>query len=367
MAIREATKKALWFLDSFNVDLSTIILKSKSSDYKITLTYSNDESDPSLDTDTVDTVTTHPELLPCSKVDEILFLLDCFGVSDEFYHELSMSHQSLPRWHLIKQRRKSISSNIPINRLPQPYFGCYRSLSKYITEILTTFKEPIDSPVVVKISGDGAPFHRSTSYVLLSFSFPLIDKDALAAAGNHTFAVISGNEDYNLLKDGLSPVLEEVNSLIERPVLSVNDEEVHLSFVLGGDYKFLLLIMGMNAAHSNYACLYCKVTKNERYDTTITHEKRTLDSLKSCATKRAFGAIHSPLINISLDKIIIDELHLILRISDVLIRNLVNAAMAADCRITRDTTVCIDMLLQNIRKCGITFRVNYYFLCSQHV
>ena len=139
MAIREATKKALWFLDSFNVDLSTIILKSKSSDYKITLTYSNDESDPSLDTDTVDTVTTHPELLPCSKVDEILFLLDCFGVSDEFYHELSMSHQSLPRWHLIKQRRKSISSNIPINRLPQPYFGCYRSLSKYITEILTTF------------------------------------------------------------------------------------------------------------------------------------------------------------------------------------------------------------------------------------
>ena len=75
--------------------------------------------------------------------------------------------------------------------------------------------------------------------------------------------------------------------------------------------------MGMNAAHSNYACLYCKVTKNERYkltieseffitnryDTTITHEKRTLDSLKSCATKRAFGAIHSPLINISLDKV----------------------------------------------------------------
>ena len=30
MAIRESTKKALWFLDSFNVDLSTIILKSKS-------------------------------------------------------------------------------------------------------------------------------------------------------------------------------------------------------------------------------------------------------------------------------------------------------------------------------------------------
>ena len=27
----------------------------------------------------------------------------------------------------------------------------------------------INSPVEIKLSGDGAPFHRSTSYILLSF------------------------------------------------------------------------------------------------------------------------------------------------------------------------------------------------------
>ena len=74
LAIRESSKKASWFVDSFIVDLSTIILKLKSSDYKITLTYSNDfESDPSLQT--VGTITTFPELLPCSEI-EVLFLLE---------------------------------------------------------------------------------------------------------------------------------------------------------------------------------------------------------------------------------------------------------------------------------------------------
>ena len=50
-----------------------------------------------------------------------------------------------------------------------------------------------------------------------------------------------------------------------------------------------------------------------------------------------------------------------LRISDVLIRNLVHAAIAADCHITRNTTIHLDMLLDNIRKCGITFRIKHFF------
>lgn len=40
----------------------------------------------------------------------------------------------------------------------------------------------LQSPVTVKLSGDGAPFHRST-YVLMSFSLPMIDKKYLLAKG----------------------------------------------------------------------------------------------------------------------------------------------------------------------------------------
>ena len=40
----------------------------------------------------------------------------------------------------------------------------------------------LDMPIKVKISGDGAPFSHSRSFVLLSFSFPSL-KEALSESG----------------------------------------------------------------------------------------------------------------------------------------------------------------------------------------
>lgn len=55
--------------------------------------------------------------------------------------------------------------------------------------------------------------------------------------GNHTFAAISGSEDYSLPKNGFAPLLANVNFLLANPVLEVNGHMVELFFVLGGDYK----------------------------------------------------------------------------------------------------------------------------------
>ena len=46
-----------------------------------------------------------------------------------------------------------------------------------------------------------------------------------------------------------------------------------------------------------------------------------------------------------------------LRITDVLINNLVLAAITCDNSITSNSTVHLDMLLKRIHSCGITFRV----------
>lgn len=69
-------------------------------------------------------------------------------------------------------------------------------------------------------------------------------------------------------------------------------------------------------------------------------------------------------------QIIVDELHLLLRISDVLIRNIVTAAATADANINKDETKQTEKLLESIRECGITFRVctiqiNYIMINSQ--
>lgn len=74
------------------------------------------------------------------------------------------------------------------------------------------------------------------------------------------------------MKEGLEPVLQEINTLIYSSFVYLNGQ-VH--FVLGLCVikakrivfcieQFLLLTMGLNEANSNYACLYYTVKKDER-------------------------------------------------------------------------------------------------------
>ena len=61
--------------------------------------------------------------------------------------------------------------------------------------------------------------------------------------------------------------------------------------------------------------------------------RRTLEEIKQCASKSKgenYCCVHQPLINIPLDHIILDELHLMLRVTDVLINNLIEDVMQWD-------------------------------------
>lgn len=107
--------------------------------------------------------------------------------------------------------------------------------------------------MTIKLSGDGAPFYHSSKYILLSFSFPLLGEDSLSSEGihptlkcsqsiifiigNHIFAIFSGQEKYEVLKEGFAPVLAEINSLIERSVIHIDGSILDVRFILGGDYK----------------------------------------------------------------------------------------------------------------------------------
>ena len=93
-------------------------------------------------------------------------------------------------------------------------------------------------------------------------------------------------------------------------------------------------MMGMKSATSNYACLWCKIHKDDRWrmDFESAHYnshplKQTMDEIKKMANKarnkEKYSCENTPLINIDLDHVMLDELHLLLRIMDVLISNLV--------------------------------------------
>ena len=86
----------------------------------------------------------------------------------------------------------------------------------------------------------------------MSFFLPSLSDDALSSEGNknkinpnnfyciignHTFAVLQGSEEYNLMKNGFAPVITEINTLITEKTIEVKDEIYEIIIVLGGDYK----------------------------------------------------------------------------------------------------------------------------------
>lgn len=93
---------------------------------------------------------------------------------------------------------------------------------------------------------------------------------------------------------------------------------------------------------------------------------RTLQKMKDLSGHRYsscsqhLGCVLSPLFNISLNNIVLDELHLLLRIMDVLIRNLILYADGEDHRQKEHhgaESHSVRKLEQAIRSCGVSFQI----------
>ena len=91
---------------------------------------------------------------------------------------------------------------------------------------------------------------RNSSFILLSFSLLQAGDHVMSAGGNHTIAIVKGSESYNTLNESFGMVFNEINNLINEKQITINDSKFNLEFFLGGDYKFLLIMMGMKGATS---------------------------------------------------------------------------------------------------------------------
>ena len=101
-----------------------------------------------------------------------------------------------------------------------------------------------------------------------------------------------------------------------------------------------------------------------RYITTLNHTARTLSDLKADGQ---FSSINQPLLDLELDHVVPDELHLMLRVTDVLINALIETASAYDRNQhmvsgTRGSYKVLDgplikNLISAIRDCGVYFNI----------
>jgi hypothetical protein len=85
--------------------------------------------------------------------------------------------------------------------------------------------------------------------------------------------------------------------------------------------------------------------------------QRTSQNLKEDVVKNGFGVHAQPLVSIEPEHIIIDELHLLLRICDKLLKNLIVHTKTLDDKnaVHGEKSDFLGQLTEKIRGCGVSF------------
>ena len=144
--------------------------------------------------------------------------------------------------------------------------------------------------------------------------------------GNHTIAVMKVKEDYENIKSELSDIINEVENL---KFIIFNGVHYYIDWYLGGDWKFLAMVCGIGNVISVFPCIWCKCPTSDKFDickersiTDPLEGARTVDEIIRLSTRKGtlatkFSYKHPPLFPyIPIFKVVIDTLHLFLRITD---------------------------------------------------
>ena len=139
-------RAALWFSRELGFNLDAICVQDVHDNRYTVQLKGNDDASPS--TGTVDNPPNngseskykHFERLSESekeKVECLLFLLDKFGVSDIFVHEMAMTVDEMPRSYLIKECRAKLNSTCMVSPVPGSCPGAQVSFRQKLIERLT--------------------------------------------------------------------------------------------------------------------------------------------------------------------------------------------------------------------------------------
>ena len=130
--------------------------------------------------------------------------------------------------------------------------------------------------------------------------------------------------------------------------------------------------MGLKGATSSYACLWYKVHKDKRWETDKSFDffnappmVRTLTEIQEMAKKSKdnYCCQLKPFLNFLLDHVIVDELHLLLRVTDVMLDNIITEVVDWDKeddfekKAPEAKGVHLKRLISSIKSCGVGFEV----------
>ncbi len=353
--LKTRAQKALWFTESYGLNIESL--------------YGTTVDGKPVNLNLLDSKKSYDALSEedKDKVKSVVYTMDKFGISDEAYHELTLTFQGMTRSYIIKQCRSYMDGFCHIEKTPGTNPGAQLDFESELSRVL---KETGDTSKtnIVKLAADGAKMTRNSTFLVLSLALLSDDtKNVMASSGNDTLAIVSANENYENIAVSFGKIFSDINELIDEDgTATIGDYKVE--FFVGGDMKFLLTVLGLSMANSNYACIYCKIHKKDRHDMSKDENyywsskmARTLNEMCHFSSKKEnnFCCKHKPLLNIPLSNYVVDELHLLLRVCDVLIRNLLNESVRLDTvvyiRTKKRSSEHLDEIVKMINSCGVTF------------
>ena len=192
--------------------------------------------------------------------------------------------------------------------------------------------------VRVKLTGDGTNIGRKLHVV--AFAFTILEEGAKAygPAGNHCIAILKEPEKYESMKQCLKDIIEDVGKLES---ITIGECVFKITLYLGGDWKFLAMATGIDSATSTHACIWFECPALERFSSS--QEWSISDSSKGARTieeniaiaqskRPKFNVSRSPLFPmIPLTRVVVDNLHMFLRVSDVCTESLLFELRRLDC------------------------------------
>lgn len=183
----------------------------------------------------------------------------------------------------------------------------------------------ISNKIRLKLCADSTNIGRKLK--VLNFNFSVLNETdrCKTASGHYVIGMFQiEKESHEELKNCLSTFFEKLDNLN-------NVGNIPVEKFLGGDWKFLSSFVGINSANSNYPCIWCCCHKDKFYDSSVrwsirmtelgarSHEDAT-EKMKSKNIDVKKGYYYQSITRtINFDHVILDMLHLFLRITDTLI------------------------------------------------
>ncbi|PKC54794.1 hypothetical protein RhiirA1_505402 [Rhizophagus irregularis] len=224
------------------------------------------------------------------------------------YRRLAAVEARLIREYQVAQRRieitKSINDQIHIGIL-----NFDKELNRQ--PILDDDDESQDNPdgIVVDEQEIGNGVYRSIRS-LLKILIPIWNKLILQPGDTINLKLGGdGKENYETLAKVGHLFEYQLRDLQENGIYDDNGVHWPIEFFFSGDWKFMYNIMGLNAPNAKYFCLYCDCEASERWNMDL---QWPINKNTKCKKKPVLFP------TIKQENYIPDELHLMLRISDVL-------------------------------------------------